>query len=115
VAHYALICTIDATRLEVFGRLRAEHYRYLIDHRKSIAFGGPARVAEGGRPETMIIILDVPSMADAERFVANEPYSSHGGFTEVVVRPWSQVIPEAEPGTLERTYCEEMAKRTGDK
>ena len=63
----------------------------------------------------MIIILDVPSMADAERFIANEPYSSHGGFSEVVVRPWSQVIPEVEPGTLEHTYHEEMAKRTGGK
>jgi len=115
MARYAILCTIDATRLEVFGRLRAAHYRYLMDHRDAIAFGGPTRFAEGGRPETMIIIFEGCSITEAERFIANEPYSSHGGFSQVVVRPWSQVLPEVEPGALERTYREEMAKMTASK
>ena len=107
---YALLCTIDPGKLDLFATLRAEHYRYLITHRESIVFGGPARVAVGGRPETMIIVVEAPSLADAEQFIAEEPYNRHGGFSHVAVRPWSQVLPEAEPGALEKTLQTELSQ-----
>ena len=111
---YALLCTIDSNKLALFATLRAEHYRYLIAHRKSIVFGGPARVAEGGWPETMIIVVEAPSLVDAERFIAGEPYNSHGGFSHVAVRPWSQVIPEAKPGALEKVLEAELVRNGGE-
>jgi len=75
--------------------------------------GGPARVAEGGRPETMIIVAEADSQAAAEAWIGREPYNSNGGFTSVVARPWSHVIPELDPGALERTRADELAKRGG--
>jgi uncharacterized protein YciI len=103
---YACLCTIDEGKLDLFSRLRADHYGFLIAHQRRIRFGGPARVAEGGRPETMIIIVEANDQADAEAWIAGEPYNAHGGFKVVTVRPWSQVIPEPEPGLLVRIHDE---------
>jgi uncharacterized protein YciI len=110
---YACLCTIDENKLDLFGRMRADHYGFLVAQQKRIHFGGPARVAEGGRPETMIIIVEANDQADAEAWIAHEPYNANGGFKAVAVRPWSQVIPETEPGLLERTRDEEQAKQRG--
>jgi uncharacterized protein YciI len=103
MATYALICTIDETKLDVFSRLRGDHYAFLIAERTRIHFGGPTRVSEGGRPETMIIIITADSQTDAETFLAREPYNAHGGFRHVAVRPWTQVIPELDAGELQAT------------
>ena len=108
---YACLCTIDETKLDLFTRLRANHYAFLVAEQQHILFGGPARVAEGGRPETMIIIVEARDQADAEAWIAREPYNAQGGFSSVAVRPWSQVIPEVEPGLLERTRNEEQLKQ----
>ena len=59
----------------------------------------------------MIIVAEAASLADAERWIASEPYNAHGGFNGVVVRPWSQVLPEPEPGALAATLEAERAKR----
>lgn len=110
---YLALCTIDPSKLDLFGTLRAEHYGFLIEQRHRIRFGGPARAAEGGPPETMVIIAEADSQEEAEAWIAREPYNAHGGFRSVVVRPWSQVIPEAESGALECTRADELAKRGG--
>ena len=93
----------DAGKLELFGRLRAENYRFLIAEQHRICFGGPARVEDGGRPETMIIVAEAADLTEAESWIAREPYNAAGGFREVRVRPWSQVLPEDAPGTLQTT------------
>lgn len=107
--HAALICTlgpdVEARRLE----LRASHLGYIAKHRHRILFGGPTLSAQG-RPERMLIVLDVPDLAAAHAFVAAEPYSANGVFEHVEVRAWSQVLPEAEPGALDRALAAERAK-----
>ena len=108
--HYALFCTIDHAKLDVFGRLRAQHYAFLIAQQKRILFGGPARQFEGGPPQTMIIIVEATTEDDAKAFIAAEPYNANGGFSEVAVRPWSQVLPEVQEGDLARTYEGELQK-----
>ena len=107
---YALLCTIDPKRIELFGSLRADHYAFLINEKNRIRFGGPARAAEGGMPETMIIIIEASSPHDAEDFIAREPYNAHGGFSHVAVRLWSQVIPEVNNGDMQRTLAAERIK-----
>ena len=99
--HAALICTlgpdVESLRLE----LRASHLEYIASKRTNILFGGPTLSAEG-HPERMLIILAVPDLDAAHAFVAGEPYSAHGVFETVEVRAWSQVLPELEPGALDR-------------
>jgi uncharacterized protein YciI len=107
MARFAVLCTVDPTQLEIFARLRAEHYRFLIDRRETILLGGPTRTTEGGLPETMIMIIETESLAAAKDFISDEPYNHAGGFTQVVVRPWTQVIPELEDGALYKTLAAE--------
>jgi len=58
----------------------------------------------------MIIVVEAEDQLDAEAWIAAEPYNAHGGFNGVVVRSWSQVLPEPEPSALRRTLEEERAK-----
>lgn len=106
---FAILCTIDPDKLALFGAHRGDHYSFLIAERHRILFGGPARDPTGV-PETMIIIVEAADQAEAERFIAAEPYNRAGGFTSVVVRPWSQVLPEAEVGALARVHQAELQK-----
>jgi len=106
MSRFAILAAVDQRRMEVLKRLRADHYRYLLAHQERLVFGGPARSPETGLPETMIIIVEVDAQSDAEAFIAAEPYNQHGCFSRVDVRPWSQVMPEAEPGALARVVAE---------
>ncbi len=108
---FAILCTIDQDRLDLFGTHRDDHYGFLIAHQHRILFGGPARSMEGGTPETMIIVVQAADQRDAETFIAAEPYNRAGGFGSVVVRPWSQVLPEVEAGALARVHLAELQKR----
>lgn len=110
MGRYALLCTVDPGKLDLLARLRAEHYAFLIVHHDRIVFGGPTRACDGGPPETMIMIIDADSPDDAEAFIARESYTAHGGFSRVVIRPWSQVIPEAHAGDLQRTLDAERTR-----
>jgi uncharacterized protein YciI len=111
VGLFFILCHIDETKLDLFAALRAEHYDFLIAHHHRLRFGGPARASADGPPELMIMIAEAASQAAAEAWIAQEPYNAHGGFRSIVVRPWSQVIPEVEPGALEETRARERAKR----
>ena len=101
--HYLLECTIDPAKLDTLAAQRAEHYEFLIAHRDDIVFGGPARLDRNGPPQTMLIVVRAASAADAQAFIDAEPYNRSGGFTSIRIRPWSQVIPEPTPGSLQRT------------
>lgn len=116
MARYLLECTIDPAKLDIFAARRARHYEFLIAHQSSIVFGGPARAQDDGPPQTMLIVVDAPSAEDARAFIDDEPYNRSGGFSSVIIRPWNQVIPELETGSLQRTLdAERSAQRpSGD-
>ena len=109
MARYLLECTIDPARLAVLAAERAEHYEFLIAHRAEIVFGGPARINADGPPQTMVIVIDADSESAARAFIDAEPYNRHGGFSAVTIRPWTQVLPEPSPGSLQRTLDTERA------
>lgn len=95
----ALLCTVDPGKLALFESFRDEHYRFLSEKRSQIVFGGPLRAADGGVPETMLMILEVPALDDARAFIDAEPYNRHGGFSDIRIRPWRQVFPELDSAT----------------
>lgn len=114
MARYAIECAVDPGKLDILAARRAEHYEFLIAHRSDIVFGGPARGHPDGPPETMIIIVEVPNPEAAQRFIDAEPYNRGGGFTRVTVRPWSQVLPEPAPGSLQRILNAERVVQRDD-
>ncbi len=90
--------------------LRADHLTYIQNHSSEILFGGPAR-GDDGVPQEMVIILRTDNRAEAESFIHAEPYSASGKvFREILIRPWSQVMPEISDGWLEKTIAAERAK-----
>ncbi len=103
----AILCTIDQSKLPLFAAHREAHYAFLLDQRDRIVFGGPLRAAPDGPPETMLMIVEVDSLEEAEAFIKAEPYAQYGGFRDIHIRAWTQVLPELEVGLIERTLAAE--------
>jgi uncharacterized protein YciI len=107
---FALNCKLRGDAMPALTALRADHLSYIRDHAAEILFGGPAR-GDDGVPQEMIIILRTDNREEAEAFIKAEPYSASAKvFWEIVIRPWSQVIPEISPGALDRAIAAERAK-----
>lgn len=111
MSRFLIVATINPDKLDVLAAKRGKHYEFLIAHQGDIIFGGPARAHEGGPPEAMIIVVEAASLAAALAFIDHEPYRRNGGFSSVSVRPWSQVLPEPEPGFLALTLDADRAAR----
>ncbi len=110
-AHDALETLFETVHLAQIGAVRLR--RDLLSRRGRLDVrpcerrsgnGGPAREAPDSPPEMMVIVVETVDHAAAEAFIASEPHNANGGFTSVRVRPWSQVLPEPTPGSLQATY-----------
>jgi uncharacterized protein len=110
MARFLLEARIDPAKLDVLAAKRAEHYAFLVAHQAEIVFGGPSRGRDGGPHETMIMVVEAASQADAQVFMDREPYHRNGGFSTVTVRSYTQVMPEPEPGSLLRALEAERAR-----
>lgn len=107
---FALNCTLRADAMPTLLALRADHLTYIHDHMDQILFGGPVR-GEDGVPQEMIILLRTDHRHEAEGFIHAEPYAASGKvFAGIQIRPWSQVVPEPSPGTLESAIAAERSK-----
>ena len=69
---------------------RPDHLAYL-NSSDAVAQAGPLLNAEGGMIGSLII-LDVPDMAAAEDWAANDPYAKAGLFQSVTLTHWNRVI-----------------------
>jgi len=69
---------------------RAAHVEYLksTDH---VHLAGPLIDADGGMCGSMIV-LDVPDMAAAKAWAADDPYAKAGLFESVTLTEWKKVI-----------------------
>jgi len=106
----AVFCQVDPARAEDRKRLRGDHLAYIAAHREIILAGGPVLTSDGA-PETMILLLNLPGVPDAEAFIRAEPYTANGVFRSVEVKPWARVLPEAHPGDLDAALA--LEKRHG--
>ena len=64
------------------------HVAYLRDHRDQIRFSGPL-LDDDGEAIGALTLLDAPDRANAEAWIANEPYNLAGAFSEVTIVRWS--------------------------
>ena len=88
-----LVCLMahnKAGALDVRLENRSAHVEYLksTDH---VHLAGPLIDADGGMCGSMIV-LDVPDMAAAEAWAANDPYAKAGLFSSVTLTEWKKVI-----------------------
>ena len=77
--------------LQIRKDTRDAHLGYLAEM-DNVTLGGPMKDANGDMCGSMLV-LDVPDLATAEAWAANDPYAKAGLFESVTLREWLQVIP----------------------
>ncbi len=83
---------------------RVRHLEYMIVWLPATIFGG-AILAEDGEPLGMEVVLSVESRAEAERFVAGEPYCVAGIFRTVEIERVRIMTPPDDGGPLFRALA----------
>lgn len=79
------------------------HFAYLEEYADSLVLGGAMLADDGVTRIGSVLILNLPSREDAERFSANEPLRKAGVFREVKITRMrrGQWNPAAAPKTPE--------------
>ncbi len=85
---YAIQTVDKPSRQMLRNQVREEHLRYL-DANKHLLLAAGALISDdgtGGHGE--ILIVDTDDRAEAERFIAGDPFSKAGLFEKVTVTRW---------------------------
>ena len=78
----------------------AEHSEYMAAHRACLVFGGPLLADDGQTRIGLMVVLDLPSRAETEAFLAAEPYYRAGLFGHCSVTPYQLIVGKG-PGATE--------------
>lgn len=77
------------------GHLKRPHYRSIhlerlknLDRQGNLILAGPFKDQSGS-----LIVIEADSLADAEHFAREDPYTIHGVFQQVEIHPFEQVFP----------------------
>jgi hypothetical protein len=106
---HVILCKLKADSEAARKALRLQHLEYILAHRSALVAGGPV-LTETNAPWMMIIFTHFTDKQSAQDFIRLEPYTASGQvFESVDVRPWSQVLPEAAPGSLQADIERERA------
>ncbi|WP_454064518.1 YciI family protein [Candidatus Nitrospira salsa] len=75
---------------------RPSHLQRLktLDKQGRLILAGPFADQSGS-----LMVIDADSLAEAEAFAQEDPYTIHGVFQHVEVHPFTQVLPESSPDT----------------
>jgi uncharacterized protein YciI len=80
------------------GSLRADtrpaHLEFIRARIAHVLLAGPLLAEDEKTPIGSMLVLDLPSRAEVDRFSAEDPYVKAGLFQSVTVRPFRQVFPE---------------------
>ncbi len=87
----ALIARDKPGALEIRKENRAAHLAYLNASGAAVFQAGPLLDDAGGMAGSLIV-LDMPDMATAESWAANDPYAKAGLFASVELIQWNKVI-----------------------
>jgi len=86
----ALIAHDKPGALDVRMENRPAHVDYL-GSTEMVHLAGPLIAPEGGMIGSLIV-LDVPDMAAAQSWAANDPYAKAGLFASVTLTEWKKVV-----------------------
>jgi uncharacterized protein YciI len=89
---YVIITTDKPESLALRTQLRAEHLTYLDGHKAKLLAAGGVIDDDGTGGDGGVIIYDTDDRAEAERFIANDPYTRAGLFENVTVRRWRKAF-----------------------
>ena len=87
---FMMVCTDKPGALELRKANRAAHLDYVRDT-GCVVQAGPLLDAAGEMAGSLIV-LDLPDMAAATAWGANDPYAKAGLFADVRLQEWKKVI-----------------------
>ena len=89
---YAIITIDKPDSLQLRNRHRATHLDYLMQHRNQLLAAGAKTDDQGQGGYGGIIIVDTDDRAEAEAFIANDPFTKAGLFSSIEVVRWRKAF-----------------------
>lgn len=86
----ALICTDKPGHLQTRLDNRAAHLQHIADS-GVVEMAGPF-LSPDGEMTGSLVVLEVPTLAEAEAWAAADPYAKAGLFESVQIRAWKKVV-----------------------
>lgn len=93
----------DDGAAEIRHQVKPDHLAYLDRFESVLVLGGALLAEDGVKRTGSVLILNVPSLADAEAFSSNEPFRKAGLFKRVSISRMrrGQWNPDAAPASAE--------------
>jgi uncharacterized protein YciI len=100
---YIIYQTDKPDAQDIRARTRDAHLAYLDQHKDILVLGGALLADDSDARLGSVLIINVPSRADADRWSANEPFRKAGLFQSVSITRMrrGQWNPDAAPKTAE--------------
>ncbi len=100
---YIIYQTDKPDSADLRAKVRDEHFKYLDDNEDILVLGGATLAEDGATRTGSVLIVNVPSLEDAQNFSENEPFRKNGLFARVEINRMrrGQWNPSAAPKTAE--------------
>ncbi len=89
---YAIQTVDKPNSAELRASTRAAHLEYLTAHQDKLLAAGALINDDGTGGSGGILIVDTDDRAEAERFIANDPFTKAGLFERVSVTRWRKAF-----------------------
>lgn len=90
--YFIIHCTDKPDSTNLRDITRTAHINFIERHRDSIFVAGPTLTEDGEGMNGSLLVVDFPSLADANAFAASDPYAKAGLFESVIIKPWKMVF-----------------------
>jgi uncharacterized protein len=90
--YFIIYCTDKPDSTNLRDITRTAHINFIERHRDSIFVAGPTLTEDGEGMNGSLLVVDFPSLADANAFAASDPYAKAGLFESVIIKPWKMVF-----------------------
>lgn len=90
--HFVFIGTYNPANLDIRNETRPAHMDFLNGYTDQILCAGPTSDADGTMTGS-VLIAEFESLAVAEAWTADDPYTKAGVFEKMRVTAWKKVLP----------------------
>jgi len=90
---FVIYCLDKPNSQDVRKANRDAHLAYLREHIDKVIVAGPLLTEDGSGMIGSMLVMEFASRAEADAFVAGDPYGKAGLFQSVTVTPWKKVLP----------------------
>ena len=90
---YAIVCFDRPDSAPLRDQHRAAHQEFLKTNSSQVVFGGPLKHTAEGASTGALIVVNCATRAQAEAFIAADPFYRNGVYESVAVRAFKQVFP----------------------